>query len=69
MLKHDFITITQAPAFEDGGKTAFAYRFEDLVVHLWIERLDLDRAGDQSLNLFKGSHAVHLFLRLHQYQT
>ena len=69
MLKHDFITISQAPAFEDGGKTSFAYRLQDLVVLLGIKRLDLDRAGNQSINLFKGSHAVHLLLRLHQDQT
>ena len=69
MLKHDLITISQAPAFEDGGKTAFAYRFKNLVVLLGIKRLDLDRAGDQSINLFKWSHAVHLLPRLHQDQT
>ena len=69
MLKHDLITISQAPAFEDGGKTAFANRFKNLVVLLGIKRLDLDRAGNQSINLFKGSHAVHLLLCLHKYQS
>ena len=36
---------------------------------LRIQRLDLDRASDQLLNLSKGSHAVHLFLCLHQHQA
>ena len=36
---------------------------------LWVQRLDLDRAGDQLLNLSEGSHAVHLLLCLHQYQA
>ena len=69
MLKHNFIAIPQAFAFEDGGKAAFANRFKNLVVLLGIKRLDLDRAGDQSINLFKWSHTVHLLPRLHQDQT
>ena len=69
VLKHDFFTTNQALTFEDGGKAAFAYRFKNLVVLLGIKRLDLDRAGNQSINLFKGSHAVHLLPRLHQNQA
>ena len=34
-----------------------------------VQRLDLDRARDQLLNLSEGSHAVHLLFCLHQHQA